>query len=290
MRLVRDCLHVEKDSHAVTHAKVDLHKARLAKLEAMRSRREMYMVSDVHADGDNIGLDTTEVEFATEKKIELHVIDECVGNSVAKETGKGEQLTGAITMTAATKEGAANGSERYGETTEPTEVENEIATAIVKDMRNAEHLTVAVSMTRDYKEEVAPARQPPQAVDAKKKDAETDGRTTSMTGIELNVVVSEQVVKAYFMASLSVMESKLLKHIRSKCKKFKKCTEELYAYFRIDNNNSRGIVGGWSSSAAIIREGCYLVYHSTSSLVDERRDKLVQNAVTTTSRHTYSFS
>ena len=40
--------------------------------------------------------------------------------------GKGEQLTSAVTMTAASEEGAARGSERHGETDAPTEVENEV--------------------------------------------------------------------------------------------------------------------------------------------------------------------
>jgi len=112
LRHVRDFLCVEKDAHA----ELDLCNARVVKLEA-RIRNQgteveerQYMASDIHVDGNDIGPDTAEVEFAAKREIKVYVAKECVGNNVAEQTRKGEQMLGAITMTGASDEEAAHGS------------------------------------------------------------------------------------------------------------------------------------------------------------------------------------
>lgn len=88
-------------------------------------------------------------------------LKECVGNGVAEETGKGEQLLGAVTMTVASDEEAAHGSERHGDTVAHSKVQDEVATVAMKDTRNGEHLTSDVSITVEYEEEITAVMQPP---------------------------------------------------------------------------------------------------------------------------------
>ncbi|KAJ8432347.1 hypothetical protein Cgig2_021117 [Carnegiea gigantea] len=127
LQCVKDCLYVQMDVHVVTCAELDLCKVRVAKLRAMvhnqgrEAKKRQYMASNMYVDGDDIGPYTTKVELATERDIRLNVAAECVGNSVTEETGKGKQLLGAVTMTAASDKDAA------------PEVENEVSTAAVED-------------------------------------------------------------------------------------------------------------------------------------------------------------